>query len=71
MEAMSSGFPMRASGCLFADASAFSGLDNSLADNGVSTKLGAMAFTRMAGAHSAAKLRVNPSTAPLAAAMLL
>ena len=29
-----------------------------------------MAFTRMPGAHSAASDRVNPSTAPFAAAML-
>ncbi|MEY4404010.1 MAG: hypothetical protein RIR91_2045 [Verrucomicrobiota bacterium] len=37
---------------------------------GVSVSEGAIAFTRMSGAHSAARLRVRPSRAPLAEAML-
>jgi hypothetical protein len=34
--------------------------------NGVSARLGAIALTRTLGASSAARLRVNPSTAALA-----
>ena len=60
----------RLSGCRSAAASRLASLPSKEAARLVSVNVGATAFTRMSGAHSEANVRVNPSTAPLEAAML-
>ena len=63
--ATSSAAPMRFSGCLWALASIFSGEDNNALASGVWVMEGAMQFTLILGANSAANARVKPSSAPL------
>jgi len=66
--AISPAFPILCSGCLFAEASRFSGVDNSCEASGVSVKDGAMALHLIFCAeNSAARLLVRPSTAHLLA----
>ena len=67
MCARSSAFPMRFSGWRCALASRFCSLFTSDAANGVSVNEGAMQFTLILGAYSAAKAFVNPSIAPFEA----
>ena len=67
--AMSEGSPIRSRGCRLAAASLCRSLRRSRAANGVSVSEGAIAFTLILGASSAARERVKPSTAPLAAAI--
>ena len=66
--AMSSTVPMRFKGCLSAIAARFWSLASNRSARGVSVNEGATQLTRILGASSAARERVNPSTAPLAAA---
>ena len=67
--AASAGVPNRLSGYRAAIASRFAGEFSKRSANGVSTSAGAIALTRIRGAHSAASERTSPSTAPLAAAI--
>lgn len=65
--ASSSAFPFFLSGCLAALASFFSGVPKIFEARGVSVIEGAIAFTLIVGASSAASALVMPSTAPLEA----
>ena len=64
MFAISSEVPILFKGCLSAFASFFSSLFNNEAAKGVSVNEGAIQFTLILGAYSAANAFVNPSTAP-------
>ena len=66
---MSFGDPMRLSGWRSAAALRFSSLESKFAASGVSVNEGAITFTRIRGANSAANDLASPSTAPLAPAM--
>ena len=68
MLAISLTFPKRFKGCRAALDSLFSVLFNKRPASGVSVYEGAIQFTRIPGASSAANERVNPSIAPLEAA---
>jgi hypothetical protein len=64
-------FPTRASGCLLAEASNFSGVFNNPEASGVCVRDGATTFTRIPeGANSDASERHSPSSADFEAATL-
>ena len=68
--ATSSVVPILFKGCLKEAFSFLASLFQNLFASGVSVMEGAITFTRTFGAHSAAKDRANPSSAPFDAATL-
>lgn len=68
MFAISVGVPTLFNGCFWPFASTFCCEFSKDAARGVLVNDGAIQFTRIVGANSAARARVKPSTAPLEAA---